>query len=223
IELPKEFLYYATLLKVLYIGLESITFKDGGTITKKEIKIKYLRDAYEFTNYGTQMEIYISNKHDNSITKNLQNPNSSINDTNWPEDHKFNDVGFEEQLSLLKEVWIHINTTLDRIFGYGSILKSSNKEHRRYLKLIFELQNCELLNLYKELIKLWVRKAESTFGTFNNDNDQTLQSKDKISSVILYNCEDEIIESSNVTNDIIEFNENLSDSDLEKIKRDLIE
>ncbi|CAG8857442.1 19713_t:CDS:1, partial [Gigaspora margarita] len=57
-------------------------------------------------------------------------------------------------------------------------------------------------------------KAENTF--------KIVPSMQKIVPTI-NNFEDKIIEFSNITNDIIEFNENLSDSDLDKIKRDLIE
>ncbi|KAF0458455.1 hypothetical protein F8M41_000970 [Gigaspora margarita] len=37
-----------------------------------------------------------------------------------------------------------------------------------YLKLILELQNCEVLKQFKEPIKLWKTKAEGTFGPFNS-------------------------------------------------------
>ncbi|CAG8730831.1 16098_t:CDS:2, partial [Gigaspora margarita] len=250
-ELPKEFFYYAALLKGLCIELESITFNDG-TITvsinkqgerlrkqritkkfvlkeklnqsnilhkieEKEIEIKQLRDAFEITNYGSLTKIHISDN--NSETS----PSEYVT-TTYLMNNEFNKQDFEEQLSLLSqnlsyndpvnnefniqeqpsllnqilnelscndpdEVWIHINSRLKGIFGYNKILNSSNNEYRKYLNLIFKLQNCELLKPYKELIELWVSKATNTFGTLKNDqtllSTQIVASANKVSSAEL--------------------------------------
>ncbi|CAG8683332.1 14422_t:CDS:2, partial [Racocetra persica] len=178
-----------------------------------------------------------SREYGTSILKNNE-PSSSLNE--------FNDEDFEEQLSLLsqilnkfndkdsEEVWIHINSILERIFGYENILKSSNNEHRIYLKLIFELQNCELLKPYKELIELCVSKAKNIFGTLKDD--QTLLSSQKVTPTKKISSEndkykkvtDKLREKINTSvNDIIEPNvdkesniEN-KESNIETIKQNL--
>ncbi|CAG8842011.1 238_t:CDS:2, partial [Racocetra persica] len=101
---------------------------------KKESEIKQLRDAFEITNYGSITEIHISNKqllHDCLNSKNTKISSSSEYGTTISLMNK-------KQLSLLsqilnefkdqgsEEAWIYINSTLEKIFGYENILKSSN-------------------------------------------------------------------------------------------------
>ncbi|CAG8854041.1 9689_t:CDS:2, partial [Gigaspora margarita] len=99
-----------------------------------------------------------------------------------------------------EELWIYINSKLEGFFGHDMVLKPKEDEKLKiYLKLIDKFQNY--------LVILWKTKAENIF--------KIVLSMQKIVPTI-NNFEDEIIEFSNVTNDIIEV-------DLVKIKRDLIE
>lgn len=84
-----------------------------------------------------------------------------------------------------ENVWIFINSRLEGIFGRDQILKSPPKELKaKYLKLIFELQDYELLRQFKEPINLWKVKAEKSFD-LNEFTQVASSSKSEISEGLI--------------------------------------
>ncbi|CAG8589147.1 45534_t:CDS:2, partial [Gigaspora margarita] len=127
--------------------------KYGASVNFTEIPISTKQAFHDCSNY-------INHAEDFSLNQELQNKRHSSILCQILNEFKGKDP---------EDIWIDINSKLERIFGYQKLLESPDEELRiDYLKLILELQNCEVLKQFKEPIKLWKAKAESTFGPFNS-------------------------------------------------------
>ncbi|CAG8840162.1 11926_t:CDS:2, partial [Gigaspora margarita] len=102
-----------------------------------------------------------------SINANNEQVGSSVASTNFMNSNLLSQILNEFPENDPEEIWIYINSKLEGFFGHDSVLKPKEEELKMdYLKLMFELQNCAILNPFKNLIQHWMSKAEKTF----NDN-----------------------------------------------------
>ncbi|CAG8642332.1 6848_t:CDS:2, partial [Racocetra persica] len=200
---------------------------------KKEIEIKHLRDTYKIAIYGSKTKIHISDCSNGKNAKNssneygttfLKNKKSTLslnefndkdpeellnefNDEDFDHDHSskygttilnsslnvFNDEDFEEQPSLLSQILIKFNN-------------KDSEEHKIYLKLIFELQNCELLKPTKNSLNF----------SLENDKYKKVANKlrEKINTLVNNIIELNVDKESNIEN---------KESNIEMIKQNLVD